>query len=57
MTQVKFLKNCGAYTIGDVAGFEAAKAELLIERNIAEKHTPERGKAAASKPGGNASVN
>ncbi|MGO3892454.1 MAG: hypothetical protein ACTJHW_15895 [Paenalcaligenes sp.] len=48
MVQVKFLKNCGAYTVGDVAGFTNDKAELLIKRNIAEKHTPEKVKGASS---------
>lgn len=56
MVQVKFLKNCGAYTVGDVAGFEEAKADLLVKRNIAEKHVPEKGKGAAGKQGGNAAA-
>lgn len=57
MVQVKFLKNCGAYTVGDVAGFDATKAGLLVNRSIAEKHSPEKGKSVANKPGGNAPAN
>lgn len=57
MVQVKFLKNCGAYTVGDVAGFDATKAELLVKRSIAEKHSPDKNKSAANKPGGNAPAN
>ncbi len=57
MVQVKFLKNCGACTVGDVAGFDAAKAELLVKRSIAEKYSPEKNKSAANKPGGNAPAN
>lgn len=57
MVQVKFLKNCGAYTVGDVAGFDTAKAEMLVKRSIAEKHSSEKGKSAANKPGSNAPAN
>lgn len=57
MVQVKFLKNCGAYTVGDVAGFDTAKAEMLVKRGIAEKHSSEKGKSAANKPGSNAPAN
>ncbi|WP_213305966.1 hypothetical protein [Paraburkholderia sacchari] len=37
MKAVKFLRHYGAYTLGDVAGFDDERADQLIVQKIAEE--------------------
>lgn len=41
MKVVKFQRHCAQYTPGDVAGFEDAHADRLVEAQIARAHEPE----------------
>jgi len=39
--KIRFLKNCGNYNGGEIAGFDDAEAAEYVKRNIAEYLTAE----------------
>ncbi|VWC91461.1 hypothetical protein BLA18112_03351 [Burkholderia lata] len=48
MKVVKFKRHYAQYTPGDIAGFEDAHADRLIDAEIAEASVPESKEAKAS---------
>lgn len=46
MKHLRFIRNDGPYSPGDVAGFDPAVAEIYIQRHAAELAFPLEGKPA-----------